>query len=614
MNLWEMSLAGSVMICVILLIRALAFEKLPKGTFLILWGVALARLVIPFSLPSSFSVYSLLGKTAAMPGTVEMQEAGIPILRDVVLAPLTQAPAAAESPFPVFLVVTLLWGTGAFLCALFFGVTYLRCRMEFRTSLPVEHAFAERWLEEHALKRRVSIRQSDRIAAPLTYGVLRPVILMPKKTDWTNTKQLQYVLLHEYVHICRFDTLTKLAMVAALCIHWFNPFVWVMYVLLNKDIELACDESVVWKLGENSRSAYSLTLIDMEARKSGLLPFCNSFSKTAIETRITAIMKTKKITAGIVAVSVGLILSVAVFFATSAQVEGQNEENHTTAQEENQAEISEAELLRGEVLQEAVDTAQETTMKFLVEGMEEEVLAVVYAGAGYSLCIPEGYTQVMSLDADGADAWVADANEKVAFQISRFVGINAEQVQEQLEQSYGKYEIESIGNGRYVGVYENQLAMFQFLGEMNKDYYYFMAQYPSEAAEGFGVRLETIASTLVGEWTPFAEAMLSEDAQEIKLLAETFAKAYFDKDLARIQEYLTKPYEWDLTVYEDVWENVSDVKLKGLSEIENPQVGEVCVVSLEFANWKLSDTYQYLTMELEKQETGWKILFYGREG
>ena len=141
------------------------------------------------------------------------------------------------------------------------------------------------------MKRPILVRQSDRISAPLTYGIFRPVILMPKKMDWKNEKQLQYVLSHEYVHIYRYDTVTKLIVTLALCIHWFNPFVWVMYILLNRDIELACDESVIRQFGEKSKSAYSLMLINMEATKSGLLPFCNNFSKNAIEERITAVMK-----------------------------------------------------------------------------------------------------------------------------------------------------------------------------------------------------------------------------------------------------------------------------------------------------------------------------------
>lgn len=87
------------------------------------------------------------------------------------------------------------------------------------------------------------LRQSDQISTPLTYGVLRPVILMPKNTDWDITLHIQYILSHEHVHICRFDALMKLVAALVLCIHWFNPFVWVLYFLYNRDLELTCDES-----------------------------------------------------------------------------------------------------------------------------------------------------------------------------------------------------------------------------------------------------------------------------------------------------------------------------------------------------------------------------------
>ena len=92
-----------------------------------------------------------------------------------------------------------------------------------------------------------------------------------------------------------------------------------MYILFNRDIELACDESVIRQFGEKSKSAYSLMLINMEATKSGLLPFCNSFSKNAIEERITAIMKTKKSTIFSLVLACLIVVGVATAFATSAQ-------------------------------------------------------------------------------------------------------------------------------------------------------------------------------------------------------------------------------------------------------------------------------------------------------
>ena len=199
-----------------------------------------------------------------------------------------------------------------------FAIAYWKCRQEFQTSLPVKNDFIKSWLNAHQLKRPISIRQSSRFSAPLTYGVFRPVILMPISTDWENTKALQYVLAHEYVHIRRFDSITKLVLIAALCVHWFNPLVWVMYVLANRDIELSCDEAVVRLFGETTKAAYARALISMEETRSGLTPLCNNFSKNAIEERITAIMKIKKASIFSLVVALALVVGVTTAFATSA--------------------------------------------------------------------------------------------------------------------------------------------------------------------------------------------------------------------------------------------------------------------------------------------------------
>jgi beta-lactamase regulating signal transducer with metallopeptidase domain len=116
-------------------------------------------------------------------------------------------------------ILSVIWLAGLLLCFGFFAVSYIKCYREFRFSLPVENDILEAWKEKHPLKRSLSIRQIETIAAPLSYGVIRPVILMPKNTEWKNIYQLRYVLEHEYVHIRRLDMLTKLIMIAAVCIH-----------------------------------------------------------------------------------------------------------------------------------------------------------------------------------------------------------------------------------------------------------------------------------------------------------------------------------------------------------------------------------------------------------
>ncbi|MFQ8637438.1 MAG: M56 family metallopeptidase [Acutalibacteraceae bacterium] len=316
MNLLQMSFAGAVMILAVIVIRSLLINRLPKTTFLVLWGIVLARLSIPFSLPSVFSVYSLLDRSTPADAAINTQVAHI-----LAVTPVRQDEALTSAPelIQTVSIWNIVWVIGVLACALFFTIAYLKCHWEFQISLPVENDFAKSWLNTHRLHRHIYIRQSSRFSAPLTYGVFRPVILMPKATKWEDTTALQYVLAHEYVHIRRFDTLIKLVLIATLSVHWFNPLVWAMYILANRDLELSCDEKVVLLFGEQAKSTYARTLISMEETRSRVMPLCNNFSKNAIEERITAVMKTRKTTIVSFVLAVTLVAGTITVFATSAQ-------------------------------------------------------------------------------------------------------------------------------------------------------------------------------------------------------------------------------------------------------------------------------------------------------
>lgn len=316
MSLLQMSFSGGILILAIIVIRALAINVLSKKTFNALWGISVVRLMIPFSIPSAFSVYSLIGSHApgnglqairVLPIGASGQEASMP-------GSITNAANAVST-------WTIVWAAGVLVCAVFFSLAYWKCWKEFQTSLPVGNDFTENWLSVHQQRRRISIRQSGRFSAPLTYGVLHPVILMPISTKWENTDSLAYVLAHEYVHIRRFDSIRKLVLIVVLCVHWFNPLVWVMYILANRDIELSCDEAVVRFFGENTKAAYARALISMEETRSGLTPLCNNFSKNAIEERITAIMKIKKTTVFSLILAGFIVAGIATAFATSANAQ-----------------------------------------------------------------------------------------------------------------------------------------------------------------------------------------------------------------------------------------------------------------------------------------------------
>ena len=397
MSLLQMSFLGTVIILLIVVLRAVLINRLPKKTFLILWWIALIRLLVPFSIKSVTSIYSLLQSIYSDINPVRTAQTTtfLPIHGNM--------PETANELSEVMLqrtetisILSVIWLAGLLLCFGFFAVSYIKCYREFRFSLPVENDILEAWKEKHPLKRSLSIRQTETIAAPLSYGVIRPVILMPKNTEWKNIYQLRYVLEHEYVHIRRLDMLTKLIMIAAVCIHWFNPLVWVMYILFNRDLELSCDETVVRRFGMDIKSVYATALISMEEKKSGLTPLCNSFSKNAIEERIRAIMKIKKTSKFAVMISAVLVIGVTGGFATSASsLEKKTEtaqENGETTVALNEVNIREDESLSSSDVE--WWTAEEYA-KWLDE--EKEVLQSMIGEKAYT----------------GGDGWFVWTQEKV---------------------------------------------------------------------------------------------------------------------------------------------------------------------------------------------------------
>lgn len=397
MSLLQMSFLGTVIILLIVVLRAVLINRLPKKTFLILWWIALIRLLVPFSIKSVTSIYSLLQSIYSDINPVRTAQTTtfLPIHGNMpeIANGLSEAMVQRTESISI---LSVIWLAGLLLCFGFFAVSYIKCYREFRFSLPVENDILEAWKEKHPLKRSLSIRQTETIAAPLSYGVIRPVILMPKNTEWKNIYQLRYVLEHEYVHIRRLDMLTKLIMIAAVCIHWFNPLVWVMYILFNRDLELSCDETVVRRFGMDIKSVYATALISMEEKKSGLTPLCNSFSKNAIEERIRAIMKIKKTSKFAVIISAVLVICVTGGFATSASsLEKKTEtaqENSETTVALNEVNIREDESLSSSDVE--WWTAEEYA-KWLDE--EKEVLQSMIGEKAYT----------------GGDGWFVWTQEKV---------------------------------------------------------------------------------------------------------------------------------------------------------------------------------------------------------
>lgn len=325
MSLLQMSFYGAILIIAIVFIRAVALHRLPKKVFVILWGIALLRLLVPFSIPSKLSLYSLLPVRLSVQNLIP--QSGF----DTVLTPEPTplpSPDIHDTAIPVagltdgahwFLPLwTIFWLLGFLFVFVFFVISYFRFHREFATSLPIKEEAILSWKNCHPLKWEYEIRQSDKISAPLTYGIFHPVILLPKSINLEEEKQLHYVLLHEYTHIRHLDTLTKLLIILTVCLHWFNPAVWVMYFLFNRDIEFFCDECVLSEEEEDTRSSYANTLIHLEEQHSFSMPLCNHFSRTALEERIVSIMKSKKTTFGMILAGGFIVIALCITLLTTA--------------------------------------------------------------------------------------------------------------------------------------------------------------------------------------------------------------------------------------------------------------------------------------------------------
>lgn len=284
LGLFERNLAAGLLILVILLVRAAFSERLSRRVILPLWGIAALRIVLPFSLK-----LLLPSRSPVIPKVLVMA-----------------VPNGGEAGFDLF--------TAAYIAAaaLVFGgflLAHFRSRRVFREAVPCTDRTVLQTVKSGS-KRQIRVRVSDRILAPLTCGIFRPTILLPKTLTETG-EELELILAHELTHIRRGDLFYKLLLVGAVSFGWLNPLAWVMLILANRDLEFACDEAVLKKYPAR-RAEYARMLIRAEERKNNI--FAAAFSGNAVKERIERIMKLKKTTIfGAIAAAALAAVSMAVF-------------------------------------------------------------------------------------------------------------------------------------------------------------------------------------------------------------------------------------------------------------------------------------------------------------
>lgn len=274
----NMSLTGSIVIAVVLLAR-LFLKRAPKIYSYALWAVVLFRLLCPLSITAGLSVLKPLPVTTT-PGisTVSYQSVAQAV-RENTPAPIRQQVAPAQpaeqpetSPMQI---AAYIWAAGASVMVAYSIAQYLILRRKLAEAMPLQG----------------EIYLADRISSPFVMGIFQPRIYLPSSTPMNERR---FIVAHERHHIRRGDPLWKLLGYAALCLHWFNPLVWLAFCLAGKDMEMSCDEAVIKRLGEHIRADYSQALLRLATHKRMVSGMPLAFGEGDTKGRVRNMAKWKK--------------------------------------------------------------------------------------------------------------------------------------------------------------------------------------------------------------------------------------------------------------------------------------------------------------------------------
>lgn len=303
-TLWNMSFQAGIVICVVLLVRAVfSFAKVPKKFAYVLWMLPFLRLICPWSVES---VFSLIPKQAEQVSTRQIQSAVFYMDSMIGNTDLTQIEGNSmqENVMTVtanhthtasagVMLAGTIWILGMLLLFLYSVISYWKLKGKLVGSICMKG----------------NIYFADHIETPFVLGVLKPVIYVPSDME---KQDLSYVIAHEQTHIHRKDYLIKIAAFFVTCVYWFNPFVWIAYLYMGKDMEMSCDEAVMQKLGTDCKAAYANTLLELTAGRKRISGIPLAFGEGNTKDRIKNIMKYKKpwIAGIIFAVAILIILAV----------------------------------------------------------------------------------------------------------------------------------------------------------------------------------------------------------------------------------------------------------------------------------------------------------------
>lgn len=303
-ELLNMSITASWLVLAIILFRLL-FKKAPKALHVGLWALVGIRLICPFSIES---VLSLVPSTETIPQDIVYSDAptiesGIPALNStvnpIISETLKPEVGASVNPVQIWLfAASNIWVIGIIVMFLYTAISYWRIHRKVRESVRIQE----------------NIWMCDRIDTPFILGVFRPHIYLPSNMC---EQDIKFVLAHEQAHIKRHDHWWKPLGFALLSIYWFHPILWIAYILLCRDIELACDEKVIKEMGIGIKKPYSDALINCSISRKAITACPLAFGEVGVKERVKTVLNYKKPAFWIVLIAVIACVIVAVCFLTN---------------------------------------------------------------------------------------------------------------------------------------------------------------------------------------------------------------------------------------------------------------------------------------------------------
>ena len=300
----NMSISASWLVLAVLILR-FVLKKAPKWINVLLWGIVAIRLICPFSFESTLS---LIPSAETIPLNIGMDttptiNSGISAINNAVNPIISQSntPMAGASINPLQITIGIyeyIWIFGMIALALYTAISYWRLHRKVDT----------------AVRYKDNIFQSENVSSPFVFGIIKPRIYLPFKM---NGQDLEHVVAHEHAHIRRKDHWWKPFGFLLLTIHWFNPLMWMAYVLLCRDIELACDEKVIKELGNEQRGDYTQALVACSVNRRMIAACPLAFGEVSVKERVKSVMNYKKPAFWVIIISVIVCVGVAVCFLTN---------------------------------------------------------------------------------------------------------------------------------------------------------------------------------------------------------------------------------------------------------------------------------------------------------